>query len=250
MGGSTKRYDTTPAQTSKLRGGIVDYLMGPGGGSGGPSAQYPNKATPYQSSVLNGSGASGFGTQGNGTGSPFDRINSGTVAPPQSIDQLGGASSPFFQNMMSRYQPAFDQARTMGLASAKEASGTLTGSGYGNILGAAVNRSIADQGATMAGIAGHGLDLEAARQANVFNQANDTSRQNAMNFLQLLMGQGLAGVGPDTIMHSGGIGALIGPFMQLAGKYLGRNTSDPSSTGSTDSGGGNYGPNPDQGYGL
>jgi hypothetical protein len=213
MGGSTKRYDTTPAQTSKVRGGIVDYLMGPGGGT------------------------SGFGTQGNGTGSPYDRINAGAPAPTQSVDQLGGADSAFFKNMLEQYQPALDQNRATGIAAAKEGAGTLTGSGFANILGSSINRSLGEENATVANIAGHGLDLEQARQQNEYNQRSDTMRSNAQNFLQLLMGQGLAGVSPDTIKTSGGFGALLEPIMRLAGQYLG-SRGGPSPTGGTPTGGG------------
>lgn len=205
MGATTKRYDTTPAQTSQLRGGIVDYLMG--GNKGG--------------------GASGFGTQGNGTGSPYDRINAHTAAPTQSIDQLGGADSEFFKNMIARYQPAFDQNRNLAIAGAKEGAGTLTGSGFANILGTNINRSLADQNNTLTGIASHGMDLEAQRQAQRYGAETGVNQQNASNFLQLLMGQGLAGVGPDTIKTSGGIGALLGPLASLAGLYFGHGGGIP-----------------------
>lgn len=207
MGGSTKRYDTTPAQTQKLRGGVVDYLMG---GQGG---------------------ASGFGTQGNGTGSPYDRVNARAATPTQSIDQLGGADSEFFKNMIARYQPAFEQNRNLAIAGAKEGAGTLTGSGFANILGTNINRSIADQNATLGGIATHGLDLEAQRQAQRYGTESGINQSNASNFLQLLMSQALAGVGPDTIQHSGGIGALLGPIMSLAGQYFGNRGASPGGGG-------------------
>jgi len=222
MGATTKRYDTTPAQTSQLRGGIVDYLMG-------------NK---------NGGGTSGFGTQGYGTGSPYDRINARATAPTQSIDQLGGADSEFFKNMIARYQPAFDTQRNLAIAGAKEGAGTLTGSGFANILGSNINRSLGDENNALTSIARQGIDAEQARQAADANRTQGLNLANASNFLQLLMGQGLAGVGPDTIKTSGGIGALLGPILSLAGQYFGQRNGAPSPTGGT-----GYGPQTPTGEG-
>lgn len=210
MGATTKRYDTTPQQTQKVRGGVVDYLMGNGQGQG----------------------ASGFGTQGNGTGSPYDRINARAVAPTQSIDELGGADSPFYQHMLAILQPSFDQERKLTGASAAESAGTLTGSGFANKLGTSLGRSLSDEQRTLAGFATHGLDLEAARQAQRYGAESDTARSDASNFLQLLMGQALAGVGPDTIRTSGGIGALLGPIAQLLGQYMGQRGAGTPNVGS------------------
>lgn len=194
MGATTKRYDTTPAETSRLRGGVVDYLMG-------------------------GQGASGFGTRGNGTGSPYDRINAQTVNPTQSIDEI--STGDFMKKIMGQLQPGFDQERQLAIAGANEGSGTLTGSGFANTLGKAVGRSLTDEQRLLTGYATHGLDLEAARQAQRYGTESDMARSNASNFLQLLLGQSLAGVGPDTIKTSGGIGALLGPLAQLWGMYQG-----------------------------
>lgn len=197
MGGTTKKYNTTPQSTQRLRDPVIDYLMGQVGG------------------------ASGFGTQGYGTGSPFDRINAGVGTPTKSIDELGGADSPFFQNMVARYQPAFDQQRTLALASAKEGAGTLTGSGFANRLGTTVNRSLADQNNILSQIGMHGLDLESARQQATAQMEAERQRSNAGNFLQLLLGQSMAGVSPDQIVSKGGLGALLGPLAQLFGIYQG-----------------------------
>lgn len=82
----------------------------------------------------------------------------------QSIDQLGGANSAFFQNMMSQLQPAFAQSRAENLAAAKEQSGNLTGSGYANALGAASNRSLGAEQAMLADYASRGVQSEMARQ--------------------------------------------------------------------------------------
>lgn len=204
MGGTTKQYNTTPQSTQRLRDPVVDYLMGGGGSS--------------------------YGARGNGTGSSFDRINAGSPNPTQSVDQLGGASSPFFQNMLARFQPAFDQSRNLAIAGAKEGSGTLTGSGFANRLGTSVGRSLTDQQGIISQLLSHGIDLESARQSSDANREAQRQQSNASNFLQLLLGQSLAGVGPNTVAHSGGIGALLGPILQFGGMLLGRRNNQQTPT--------------------
>ena len=86
------------------------------------------------------------------------------VDQSQSVDQLGGANSAFFQNMMGQLAPAFGQRRAEGLAAAKEASGNLTGSGYANALGGSINRSLGEEQATLADYASRGMQTEVARQ--------------------------------------------------------------------------------------
>lgn len=87
-----------------------------------------------------------------------------TATQSQSVDQLGGANSAFFQNMMQQLAPAFNQRREEGLAAAKEASGNLTGSGYANALGSSINRSLGEEQATLANYAAQGLQTEVQRQ--------------------------------------------------------------------------------------
>ncbi len=98
----------------------------------------------------------------------IDKLNqareSFTTPQTQSVDQLGGANSAFFQNMMAQLQPAFSQQRAEGLAAAKEASGNLTGSGYANALGSSINRSLGQEQATLANYASQGLQTEVQRQ--------------------------------------------------------------------------------------
>lgn len=125
----------------------------------------------------------------------------------QSVDQLGGANSAFFQNMMGHLKPAFDQERAEGLAGAKEAAGTLTGSGFANRLGASVNRSLGQEDATLADYATRGLSLEQQRQ-----------QAQANNFTNLLGNQGSLGVGPATVQKSGGFGSFLG---KVGGGILG-----------------------------
>lgn len=85
----------------------------------------------------------------------------------QSVDQLGGANSAFFQNMMQQLQPAFNQQRALAAAAGSEASGNLTGSGFANRLGSALNRSLGDEQARLANYAAQGLGMEVGRQTNL-----------------------------------------------------------------------------------
>ena len=181
MGGSTKRISTAPAETADLRNQVTSFLQW---------------MTP---------------------GKIF------APAPPQtqSVDQLGGVGSSFFQNMMAQLQPAFTQERNQGLAAAKESAGNLTGSGFGNILGSAVNRSLGNEQQTLANYALHGIQQEMARQQGDANRLFQGQQSDAQRFLQLLQGQSLAGVGPDTIQQSGGIGSILGPIAGIAGSFLG-----------------------------
>jgi hypothetical protein len=87
-----------------------------------------------------------------------------TGAGTQSVDQLGGANSAFFQNMMQQLQPAFTQQRQLAAAQGSESAGNLTGSGMANRLGTALNRSMGDEQARLADYATQGLGMEVNRQ--------------------------------------------------------------------------------------
>lgn len=227
MGGHTKQISTAPKATEGLRNQVTDYLMGQTPGQ--IQARSPNQVqTNFENGINRGA---------------VRDVNSQST---QTVDQLGGANSAFFQNMMAQLQPAFAQERAQGLASAKEAAGNLTGSGFANALGSSINRSLGNEQATLANYATQGLGLEMNRQqsdaqrqlqAQLANQSADqnvisqilqarglglqgqvanqnsqlaTNQGNAQRFLQLLQGQSLAGVGPDTIQKSGGIGGFLG----------------------------------------
>lgn len=105
------------------------------------------------------------------TGTPINRNDIRSVTADQvstnrtqSVDQLGGADSAFFRNMMSQYAPAFQQARLENAAAAREGAGTLTGSGFANRLGSALNRSLGNEQMIMANLAKEGMTLEMSRQ--------------------------------------------------------------------------------------
>jgi hypothetical protein len=62
-----------------------------------------------------------------------------------------GGASPFTGPQdISAYQAMFKQNRGEGLAQAKEQAGNLTGSGLGNVMGAAAGRSIFEENAFLA----------------------------------------------------------------------------------------------------
>ena len=177
MGGHTKKVSTAPGETKELRNQVQSYLMGQGPGG----------------------------------------IQTGQAPGTASIDTLGGANSAFFQNLMTQLRPQFEQQRAEGLAAAKEAAGNLTGSGFGNTLGAAVNRSLANENATAAQYANQALQLEMQRQQADANRTFQGQQNDAQRFLQLLYGMSTAGLGPDTIQKSGGIGSVLGPIGGLIG---------------------------------
>lgn len=127
----------------------------------------------------------------------------------QSVDQLGGANSQFFQNMMGQLSPAFDQRRAEALAAAKESSGNLTGSGYANMLGGAVNRSLGEEQAQLANYASQGMQTEVGRQLQLAGINNQAATSTAANNLQ---GQ-MANQGADVNFMN----ALLGRGGQAAG---------------------------------
>lgn len=346
MGGSTKVIDTTPQQTQKLRGGVVDWLMTPSQGQGqlagrGAAAQGGRQMQPfggdnnvlYNSDAERGFSAGGPQPQGGmpqgfaewqrgyqaqepqmsggypgqayagpqsvipgmGGGSPYDRmfandpgaiprtevnrvgdvagidrggirdVNAGNVSfdpsqigrinpnqiqqvgdasqnidirrnmignvtpgqlnnvGTQSVDQLGGANSAFFRNMMAQLQPAFDEQRSSALAAAKEGAGNLSGSGYANYVGSALNRSLGDEQARLADYATQGLGMEVNRQlgvAGLNNTSNiarfqgdlDAQRANQgmdSTFINQMLQRGQLGLQGQMANQDAGLRALL-----------------------------------------
>lgn len=82
----------------------------------------------------------------------------------QSVDQLGGANSAFFQSMIGQLSPAFEQQRALAVAAAREGAGNLTGSGFANALGNNLGRTMGEQQARLADYATQGLGMETQRQ--------------------------------------------------------------------------------------
>jgi len=236
MGSKTKVVDTTPQQTKDFRDAVGGYIIGNDKSGIGSKINAQVPTTVMGSTIANAPGR--------------DTVRDVTAKGTDSVDKLGGANSSFFQNMTAQLQPSFTQARTEGLAAAKEAAGGLTGSGFANRLGASINRSLGNEQATLANYALQGIGLEQNRQANdanrflqaaMSNQAVDqnflnqlfaqnynqaqlnqqanlanyqgqlaTNLQNANNFASLLGNQASLGVTPATVQQSQGFGGFLG----------------------------------------
>lgn len=195
----------------------------------------------------------------NGGGTPNEpgRVNIGTPGQVgaggvniDSASTLGGATSPFFQNMMAQYEPLFAQERARTIAQAKESSGNLTGTGYANNVANALNRTLTDQQAKIADLFRSDLANEQARQSqlsqfaqernlagfntgadfmktqggldqqrnlSIFDTLANLSNSQGNRYASLLGQTGTAGVGQDEIIAQGGLGALIGPLLGALG---------------------------------
>lgn len=192
MGGKkTTVVDTTPKVTQDLRNQLAGYITNQSaGGIGRINAQTPELP---QSVAVQGAGPVSTQFNAGGQDPTRNQIRDVTAQNTQSTDQLGGANSAFFNNMVSQLQPSFTQARSEGLAAAKEASGTLTGSGFANRLGSSVNRSLGNEQATLANYAAQGVQMEQARQANDANRnlQAQTSNQGAdQTFINQMLARG------------------------------------------------------------
>lgn len=225
MGATTQRIGTTPKQTEGLRTGVIDYLSG----RGGPDSPFGRITAA-------------------GPPTTFNRgmVRDVTGRDTQSVDQLGGANSAFFQNMMNQLQPAFTQQRQLAAAAGSEAAGNLTGSGFANRLGSSLGRTLGAEQAMLADYASKGIAMEQARQAgdadralrgDMSNQGMDSTfinqlltgrgqdmdlaNANAQRFAGLLGDQAGLGVGPDEVIQKGGIGELLGPLAGAYGAYMG-----------------------------
>lgn len=212
------------------------------GGGGGPTGS-PTPAAPVQTTLSN-SLWNGKTSLINGNPADIADLRTGTAGmlasnlgnissdySPQinSVDQLGGAHSPFFQNMMMQLQPAFDQRRALAIAAAKESAGNLTGSGLGNTIGTAVNRSLGDEQAILADYANKGVGQELSRQTSLATLNNQTSNSDADRFAQLLGLMTTAGVAPGQLTQSGGISSLIGPAANIFGQWLANRNNNKGS---------------------
>lgn len=132
-----------------------------------------------------------------------------------SVDQLGGANSAFFQNMMGQLQPSFTQARNQDLTAAKEAAGSLTGSGFANRLGSSVNRSLGNEQATLANYASQGLNTEVGRQQSDAARSLQAAGMNQSTGLQAGMANQSAG------LQAGIANQNVGMQAQLANQSAG-----------------------------
>lgn len=144
------------------------------------------------------------------------------TAQTQSLDQLGGPNSAFFQNMMASLRPTFDQNTALALAQAKESAGNLTGSGFANTLGTSVNRSLADQNQLAVQYATQALQQEMQRQQQEAQLRSQILGGNADRYGSLINSFGNTGVGPNQIVQQGGASSLLPGLGQIGGDILGK----------------------------
>lgn len=172
MGGSKeKKIDTTPDQTIDARKKLQEQLFNAPGGVDNMNAKAPGDMTgtnimttgPVSTKFNSGADVdrSMVRDVNAGPGVKADQVSSGST---QSVDALGGANSEFFKNMMSQLQPQLTQQRSEGIAAAKEASGSMTGSGFANRVGSSINRSLGAENATAANFASQAIGMEMQRQ--------------------------------------------------------------------------------------
>ena len=192
MGGKkTTVVDTTPKVTQDLRNQLAGYITNQSAGGVGRI----NAQTPELPGSVATQAAGPVSTQFSAGGQDPTRnqIRDVSSQNTQSVDQLGGANSAFFNNMVAQLQPSFAQARAETGAAAKEASGTLTGSGFANRLGTALNRSLGNEQATLANYAAQGINTEVGRQqgdANRALQAGISNQGADQTFINQLLARG------------------------------------------------------------
>lgn len=143
---------------------------------------------------------------------PQNNVNLGHTST-RSVDQLGGANSAFFNNMVNQHQPYFTQARNEAVAAGKEGLGSLSGSGASNLLGRAVNRTLGQEQAMLAELAKWGIGTEVNRELGVagLNTQRDIAGANINSQ------RGLAGLSSAVQLGMGDQGADIS-YLDMAGK--------------------------------
>lgn len=189
-GSSTKQVGGIPSDIAPLRQALVNFLIGtPGTPSRVPAG---GSFAPTGNPVFDGmrsawANAPGAGTPGK-PGVDFNNLftpDIGTIA--------GGPDSFFMNHLLAPYQQMFDAQRSRDLAQAKEQAGNLSGSGYNNLFGDALNQSLGNEQGMLAQVMQSLLGQELTRRQN-----------NASNLLSLLLGLGTSGVGPGQVVTQPG----------------------------------------------
>ena len=195
-------YDTAFANTARTGNARI------GGTLGGEDATFQQ----MMQQIMQSAGSAGSGISNiRGEDARNARSISNVIAPTisadgtstQSADQIArdvtGGDSMFVRNIMPAYSNLFKQNNDLAAATAKESAGNLTGSGYANTIGTALNRNVASQDAMLADIVnnlvtqeigrqGAGASIAAQRnigQAGMDLQAQTTSAQLAQQAAQL-----------------------------------------------------------------
>ena len=213
MGGSTKKVNASAPGVDEQRGRVIDYLNGPGG-IGRIGANNPmdparvgvQSAGPVSASAWSGSNMN------------RGQIRDVTGRDTQSVDQLGGANSAFFQNMVGQLSPSFDMERKLSAAQGSESAGNLTGSGFANSLGNNLGRTLGSQQALLADYATRGMQMEMQRQQGDANRTLSADQGNQGADLGF-MGNMLQGRGQDLTARGQDIGISTGNADRQQGVY-------------------------------
>lgn len=199
---------TMPGDVGNFRQGMMDYLTRNIGNMNAQTGTMPGQVSAGGPMMLGGQFGGYIPQLGRGQIQDVMGQNvSANGVNTQSVDQLGGMNSSFFQNMMGQLSPLFQQQTSNALAQAKEASGNLTGSGFANNLGQAVGQVLPQQQALLAQYAQQGIGQELGRQqqlaglaqernlanAQFGQQANMANQSADMNFLNQLLQRGSLG---------------------------------------------------------
>ena len=138
------------------------------------------------------------------SGQGFGGLQAGARLPGDFIND-----PQFVQTIIEPFRQLFSQNRERGLAQAKESAGNLTGSGFANILGGEVNRSLSQENALISSI----INRFAESSSRI---ATGAQQSDAQRFAQLLSMFTSTGVGsPDTFRQPGFLEDLASLFGQI-----------------------------------
>lgn len=136
----------------------------------------------------------------------FDRLSGGATLPGQFIND-----PMFTQQIIEPFRQLFSQNRERGLAQAKESAGNLTGSGFANILGGEVNRSLQTENAFISDL----INRFATSSAQLSTQAQQSDAQRFAQLLGLFTSTGVGS--PETFRQPG----FLEDFFSLIGQVGG-----------------------------
>lgn len=155
--------------------------------------------------------------------SPVDRVGADRISDYgvgiQSVDQIGGAGSPFLSNVINQLQPTWDRQRQRALAQAKESAGNLTGSGYGAMLARGLDDQMGRERQELMGYATNALNMELGRQGQLAGFAQQ--RNLAQPELNLRAGLANQDVSRQLALSGGELGLRAGLANQDTARQYG-----------------------------
>ncbi len=170
-------YDTASADAASMDaaninvdpryGQIIDQIMQSAGGAG---------------RGLISRGASGNGTDI--TAPTISREGTTTQSADEIVRSIMGGNSMFTNNILPAYNDLFNTQNALAAATAKEQAGNLTGSGFANSLGSALNRNTSSQQALLADVLNNLVSQEIGRQGAGAQLATGMNTEEARMNLQ------------------------------------------------------------------